>query len=432
MRLLPLETIVDLMSPLPTLPGILRKNVFAILVGLAIVSCLGPALSFAQESGDEQSVTVVDEPAAVPRPDAAANSSGEPAGTSEVAEPEPTGESTEELSPEDRRVEMLERIADNLSKRMRTLAERERLISEREKTISEREEALKERESLLEARENVVRRREKLPPPQAWEGPDAPNVVGKYAAVIDGRTMQFYYQKDAMTKTPVASTQKLMTALIICNESDLDEKIEVPDEVLRVEPTVIGVKPGQQYTRRELLTALLVRSGNDIAATLAIENAGSVEAFSKKMNDFARSLGMESTNFLNPHGLPAEGQYSCAHDIALLAFEAYQNAEIREMVKMKKYTFTFNDGSTRDLYNTNKVLSDSEYCNGMKTGFTYASGHCLVCSGEKDGQDRIVVVIKSYKPYIWSDSEKLLDWALDLEVAPADGESPKKVALHLP
>ncbi len=382
----------------------------------------------------------VEEPEAIPRPgseDEAPDSAGKAedsdnAGDESTAEPnaEPAPDAEPEPTPEQARVQMLERIADNLSKRMRTLAERERIVAEREKALAEREAALQERESLLEARENVVRRREKLPPPQAWEGPPAPKVVGKYCAVIDGRTMQFYYQKDAKTKTPVASTQKLMTALIICSESDLDEKIEVPEEVLRVEPTVIGVKPGQKYTRRELLTALLVRSGNDIAATLAIDNAGSIEAFSDKMNSFARSLGMETTNFLNPHGLPAEGQYSCAHDIALLAFEAYQNEEIRKMVKMRTYTFTFNDGSTRELYNTNRVLSSSEYCNGMKTGFTYASGHCLVCSGEKDGQDRIVVVIKSYKPYIWSDSENLLDWSLDLEVSPA--ESADTVALHLP
>lgn len=365
-----------------------------------------------------------DEPAAVPRPSSPASPHGEsaePPSPLDAVQSPP--EQEPEPTPEEARAQMLERIADNLSKRMRAVAERERALAERETALSERESALREREQLLEAREEVVRRREQLPPPQAWQGPDAPKVVGKYAAVIDGRTMQFYYQKDAKTKTPVASTQKLMTALVVCTESDIDEVIEVPKEVLRVEPTVIGVKPGQTYTRRDLLRALLIRSGNDIAATLAIDNAGSVEAFAVKMNQYARTLGMEGTHFLNPHGLPAEGQYSCAHDIALLAFEAYQNAEIREMVKQRQYTFVFNDGSTRELYNTNKVLASSDYCNGMKTGFTYASGHCLVCSGEKDGQDRIVVVIKSHKPYIWSDSEKLLHWGLDLEILPSPKDS---------
>ncbi|MCB1064658.1 MAG: serine hydrolase [Verrucomicrobiae bacterium] len=371
------------------------------------------------------------EPEAVakPRPEGATEEAGDASASGTKIDPQDPdapvpieAEAEPTLTPEEAQARMLERIADNLSKRTRTLSERERLQAEREKALADREAALNERESLLEARENMVRRREKLPPPQSWHGPDPPKVVGKYASVIDGRTMQFYYQKDAKTKTPVASTQKLMTALIICSENDLDEKIEVPEAVLHVEPTVIGVKPGQKYTRRELLLSLLVRSGNDIAATLAIDNAGSIEAFAKKMNDTARSLGMETTNFINPHGLPAEGQYSCAHDMALLAFEAYQNAVIREMVQTQQCTFTFNDGSTRELYNTNQVLKSSEYCNGMKTGFTYASGHCLICSGEKNGQDRIVVMIKSSKPYVWNDSEKLLDWALDLEVEPVDAD----------
>ena len=412
-------------------PSTLSPRLFALLLLGSLLS--GANFGHGQDSG-ASAPELSPEPEAVarPRPEGA---DPEQAPPSIDPDPNPASEPTApELSPEEARIEMLERIADNLSQRMRAVAEREKAIAAKEKALAERESALLERESLLEARENVVRRREQLPPPQAWQGPDAPKVVGKYAAVIDGRTMQFYYQKEAKTKTPVASTQKLMTALIVCSESDIDEKIEVPEEVLRVEPTVIGVKPGQTYTRRDLLRALLIRSGNDIAATLAIDNAGSIEAFAEKMNTVARSLGMETTNFLNPHGLPAEGQYSCAHDIALLAFEAYQNAEIREMVKQRQYTFVFNDGSTRELYNTNKVLSSSEYCNGMKTGFTYASGHCLVCSGEKDGQDRIVVVIKSHKPYIWSDSEKLLDWSLDLEILPEGaGPAEDRIAqLHLP
>ena len=389
---------------------------------LAFLTIGFPTDSRSQSAGEPEAGTP-EAPSAESSSPEESQASTEPAAVEKPAEPAAKAKSPEEL-----RNEMLEKLADNLSSRAKALTERERAIAEREKALSAREKALMEREALLEARENVVRRREKLPPPQAWNGPDAPNIVGKYAAVIDGNTMQFYHEKAADVKTPVASTQKLMTALIVCSESDIDEEITVPKEVLRVEPTVIGVKPGQKYTRRELVEALLIRSGNDIAATLAIDNAGSVEAFAEKMNTFARSLGMETTNFKNPHGLPAEGQYSTAHDIALLAFEAYQNEEIREMVKTRKKTFTFSDGSTRELYNTNKVLTSYSHCNGMKTGFTYASGHCLVCSGNKDDQDRIVVVIKSHKPYVWSDSEKLLDWALNLEVEAEEAGAGQELA----
>ncbi|MCB1091896.1 MAG: hypothetical protein KDL87_10215 [Verrucomicrobiae bacterium] len=370
------------------------------------------------------------EPKAIPREAEEPKKPGEPVATERSTEVTAAPETPAEpvLSPAETRSAMLEKIADNLSKRMRTLAERERLVGEREKSLSEREEALKERETLLETRENLIRRREKLPPPQSWNGPKAPNIVGKYAAVIDGRTMQFYLEKDAFEHTPVASTQKLLTALIVCSDGDLDGEATIPEEVLRVEPTVVGVKPGDTYTRRELLRALLVKSGNDIAVSLAIDNAGSVEAFAEKMNSFARSLGMENSHFINPNGLPAEGQYSCAHDMALVAFEAYQIPDIREIVKLKSCTFVFEDGTTRELHNTNSVLSSNERCNGMKTGFTYAAGHCLVCSGEKEGQDRIVVVIKSHKPYVWTDSSKLLDWSLDLEIEPDPEAAPLALA----
>ena len=165
-----------------------------------------------------------------------------------------------------------------------------------------------DREAILEARENLIKRREILPPPHSWNGPKTPKVVGKYVAIIDGKTGQFYHLKNAYKKTPVASTQKLLTALLVIRAGDLDERVLVQPEIAKVEPTVIGIKPGQYYTRRELLKGLLVRSGNDIAECLAIDNAGSVDAFSDRMNEFALLLGMTNSHFTNPHGLPDKRQ----------------------------------------------------------------------------------------------------------------------------
>lgn len=341
-----------------------------------------------------------------------------PASADEGETGEPVEKSIEEI-----REEMLERVADQLSKRMRSLKERENALEVREKALGEREDSLGDRErmlgsmeELMQLREEVIMRREKLPPPQAWNGPSPPSVYGRYAAVLDGQTMQFYHKKNAETRTPVASTQKLVTALVVCHDGDLDRLVEVPREVYEVEPTVVGVKPGETYTRRQLLTSLLVKSGNDIAATLAIDNAGSIEGFAEKMNVFAKYIGMSDSNFVNPHGLPAEGQYSNARDIAIAAYEAYQVPDIREMVSKTTYEFVFNSGNVRMLYNTNKVLSSFEGCNGMKTGFTYAAGNCLVSSACVDGKDRISVVIKSARPQVWEDSKKLLQWSLDLEM----------------
>ncbi len=312
--------------------------------------------------------------------------------------------------------DILERIADNLSARTQAVLKREKALAEREKALSGREKVLVDREALLEVRENLIKRREKLPPPHSWNGPKAPSVVGKYVAIIDGKTGQFYHLKNAEKKTPVASTQKLLTALLVIRTGDLDKKVLVQPEIAKVEPTVIGIKPGQHYTRRELLKGLLVRSGNDIAECLAIDNAGSVDAFSDRMNEFALLLGMSNSHFTNPHGLPDKRQYSTAHDMALLAFEAYQEPVVREMIKIKSCDFHFNDGKKRTLINTNRVLRDFTYCNGMKTGYTRASGKCLISSAHKDGQDRIVVIIGSSSATIWKSSRSLLDWALDLEI----------------
>lgn len=379
--------------------------------------------------------------AAVPTPEAedaaaakaAENAGGDPAGNAEDAAAEEGGTTVAEAgsgedpggekTPGEIREEMMERLADQLSKRMRSLKEREQALEARERALGEREGALSDRErmlgsmeELMQLREEVIKRREKLPPPQSWNGPAAPSVYGRYAAVLDGQTMQFYHKKNAGERTPVASTQKLVTALVVCHDGDLDRLVEVPREVYEVEPTVVGVKPGEKYTRRQLLTSLLVKSGNDIAATLAIDNAGSIEAFAEKMNTYAKYIGMEDSNFKNPHGLPAEGQYSTARDIAIAAYEAYQVPDIREMVNKPVYEFVFNSGDVRMLYNTNRVLTSFEGCNGMKTGFTYAAGNCLVSSARVNGRDRISVVIKSARPHVWEDSKKLLQWSLDLEM----------------
>lgn len=343
--------------------------------------------------------------------------------TTKPAPPAPALKSIEAPKTEEEiRIEMLEKLADQLSHRMRSLKEREAALAAREDALAEREKATRKREEMISSmeelmrlREEVVKRREKLPPPQTWNGPPPPSVYGQYAAVIDGETMQFYHKKQADVRVPVASTQKLVTALVICQEGNLDGMAEIPKEVLEVEPTVVGVKPGEKYTRRQLLTALLVKSGNDIAATLAIDNAGSIEAFAQKMNTFARFIGMTDSHFVNPHGLPAEGQYSTARDMAIAAFEAYQNPDIREMVSKKSYDFVFNDGHIYTLPNTNRVLSDMEGCNGMKTGFTYAAGNCLVCSASVDGKDRISVVLKSARPQVQEDSKALLNWSLGLQ-----------------
>jgi D-alanyl-D-alanine carboxypeptidase (penicillin-binding protein 5/6) len=161
-----------------------------------------------------------------------------------------------------------------------------------------------------------------------------------------------------------------------------------------------------------LLTGLLVRSANDAAVVLARDNAGSVEAFAEKMNREARKLGAKNSRFVNPNGLPNPSQVSTARDLACIARAAYRQPVLRDIMNQKTATFYFADGKTTTLTNTNRVLRDYSFCNGMKTGYTVLSGHCLVASGSAGGREMIAVVLKSDKAHVWNDAASLLEFGL--------------------
>jgi len=309
--------------------------------------------------------------------------------------------------------------ADEAAKlRDHALLHRESAALARENDLLRREKAIESREAAVAAREAVVTRREKaagywedVPEVERPEWP-APSIVGKIGLVMDAATGAVLHEKGADVETAVASTQKLLTALLVIEKGGLDEEFEILREDTLVEPTIIGVKAGQRYTRRALVEALLIRSGNDIARALARDHSGSVEAFAEAMTARAKALGMESSVFKNPHGLTQTGQYSTASDMAILAREAMKHDFVRECVRTKSKTFRFSDGTTRTLSNTNKLLASMPTCIGMKTGYTRASGNCLISIGKKDDREVIVVVLQSSGSWIWKDSKVLLDWGL--------------------
>ena len=242
----------------------------------------------------------------------------------------------------------------------------------------------------------------------------APQISAKAAILVDANTGKVLYSKNDEAKRPVASTQKLLTALIVAEAGNLDKKVEIETTDTNCEPTKIYVKPGQSYTRLQLLNALLVKSGNDVARTLARDNAGSVSAFADKMTQRVRSLGGTSSNFENPNGLPAQGQYSTARDMARVARMAYRNPTLREIMRTKNYNFRFSSGNVVPLRNTNRVLRTYSFCNGMKTGYTDLAGHCLISSGSYNGRDVIAVVLGSTKARIADESAKLLAYGLNI------------------
>jgi len=230
--------------------------------------------------------------------------------------------------------------------------------------------------------------------------------------VEDARSGEVLYEKNADATRAAASTQKLLTALIVAEDGFLDRPVTVQAVDTWADPVRLNIKPGDTYPRIDLLRALLVKSPNDVARCLARDNAGSIEGFAMKMNAKARALGATHSNFVNPNGLPMPDQYSTARDLAIIARAAYANPTIRSIVCLPQLVFRYANGRTRQLENTNKVLKRLPYCNGMKTGYTEAAGHCLIASGTIPGRDVIVVVLGDSKSRVWEDASALLSWGL--------------------
>ena len=230
--------------------------------------------------------------------------------------------------------------------------------------------------------------------------------------MLNARTGEILYEKNADETRPPASTQKLLTALIVAEHGYLDQPVRVEPIDTLAEPVKLNIRPGDTYQRIDLLRALLVKSPNDVARCLARDHAGSIEAFAEVMNRRARELGATHSHFVNPNGLPVPGQYSTARDLSIIARTAYANPTIRSIVCLPQLVFRYANGRTRELENTNKVLKRLPYCNGMKTGFTEAAGHCLICSGARPGRDIIVVVLGDSKAGVWRDASALLAWGL--------------------
>ncbi|MES2596293.1 MAG: D-alanyl-D-alanine carboxypeptidase family protein [Verrucomicrobiota bacterium] len=240
----------------------------------------------------------------------------------------------------------------------------------------------------------------------------APSIRAASYLLIDANTGKHLASRASETPRGVASTQKILTALVVLDAGNLDQRVTVQSSDVRVEPTVLGLRPGETYTRRHLLYAFLVKSCNDVANVLARDNAGSISAFASKMTAKARSLGCTNSSFRNPHGLSAPGQYSTARDMARIAMAAYRNPIIRDVVRRKYYTFTRQDGRSVTLKSTNDLLGSMPECNGMKTGYTNAAGRCLISSASRSGRNVILVQLGTKTKYIWTDGRILMNWGL--------------------
>ncbi|MGV3532084.1 MAG: D-alanyl-D-alanine carboxypeptidase family protein [Chthoniobacteraceae bacterium] len=251
------------------------------------------------------------------------------------------------------------------------------------------------------------------PEPYAAIDPNVvPSIKAGSAILIDADTGRVLHEVNADKERPVASTQKLMTALLVAEEGGLDGRVKIVSSDTWAEPSKLYIKAGETYRRGDLLKILLVKSMNDVARALARDNAGSVSTFAQKMNQRARDLGMGSSHFVNPHGLTEPGQFSTARDMAKLARVVYRNPTIRDLVRLKEISWRHPSGKVSTYKNTNRVLRNYAFCNGMKTGYTEASGFCLISSASNGGRSVIAIVLGDTRDAIWTDSYKLLAWGL--------------------
>lgn len=220
------------------------------------------------------------------------------------------------------------------------------------------------------------------------------NSVAKAMVVLEGNTNTVLYSKNANQELAMASTTKIVTAILaIENCKDLDEKFLVSEKAIGIEGTSIYLKSGERLSMRELLYGLILASGNDCAVAIAEYFEGE-ERFVKMMNNLAESLGLEHTHFANPHGLDAEGHYTSAYDLAVLTSYALKNPTFKEIVSTERMVIEKNDlYQARYLKHKNRLLFTDKNCIGVKTGFTDNAGRCLVHAHEENGMQLISVVL---------------------------------------
>jgi D-alanyl-D-alanine carboxypeptidase (penicillin-binding protein 5/6) len=228
-------------------------------------------------------------------------------------------------------------------------------------------------------------------------------------------TGKVLFEHDAHIHRPMASTTKIMTAtLILESGEDLDTQVKVSANAAGTWEITKWVRAGDVLTVRQLLYAMLLKSANGAAVALAEHNAGSVSAFAVKMNQKAQGLGMKDSHFVTPNGLDAQGHYSTAADMALLARYAMKNATFRSFVQTKQYTLTIKGHAPLVIHNTNTLLTEYSWVNGVKTGSTPNGDYCLVSSGVKNGRAVICVVLGSPdSDKRFTDSAALLQFGLN-------------------
>ncbi|MBP3595874.1 MAG: D-alanyl-D-alanine carboxypeptidase [Clostridia bacterium] len=220
----------------------------------------------------------------------------------------------------------------------------------------------------------------------------APNINSRYAIVLEKSTETVLFEKAAYTKTAMASTTKIMTAIIALENCDLKEEVNISKKAANTGGSTLGISSNTKLTMKTLLYGLLLRSGNDCAVAIAEHISGNIENFSILMNKKAKELNLVNTSFVTPHGLDAEKHYTTAYDLALLTIYALKNETFAKIVNTKSCSINMN-GYSRDINNTHELLGYTDGVYGVKTGFTGNAGRCLVTACKRNDLDVIIVVL---------------------------------------
>ena len=240
---------------------------------------------------------------------------------------------------------------------------------------------------------------------------DNPKLNSRIALVYDRASGRILFDKNGDKTTPMASTTKIMTAIVVVENSNLSDIVTIDSKSAGTGGSRLGLKKNDKITVNDLLYGLMLRSGNDAAVALAIHVGGSVEGFAELMNKKARKLNLTSTHFMVPHGLDMDGHYTTAYELAKMADYALKNKKLKEIVSTKTCTININN-NPKVISNTNELLGSVSGVYGVKTGFTNGAGRCLVTACKRDSLDIITVIIGAdTKKIRTSDSMKLIEYS---------------------
>ncbi len=240
---------------------------------------------------------------------------------------------------------------------------------------------------------------------------EVPEVNSRSCVVLDRLSKNVLYRKNEKNKVKMASTTKIMTAIIVLENSSLDATVEASKKAAGTGGSRLGLKTGDKITIRDLMYGLMLCSGNDAAVCLAENIGGSIEGFAELMNSKAQELGLSNTHFESPHGLDSDGHYTTAYELALLSDYALKNPTFLNIVGTKNYTVTIN-GFPKNLSNTNELLGNLNGVYGIKTGFTNGANRCLVTACKRGEMDIICVVLGAdTKNFRTRDSIKLIEYS---------------------